>query len=141
MQVFISHAAADRALAEGLIAEFEKAGIEVWDPYRSLFPGDNWALAVGKALEASAVMVVLLTPNARQSPTIGHEVQYALTSGNYGGRVVPVLVNMATFEAGNEVPWILLHLEVVPVEGYPPDFRPVVERVQKITEPECHAAT
>ena len=134
MQVFISHASDDRQLAEDLARELQKSGINVWDAYRSLFPGDNWALEVGKALEASDVMVVLLTQNARESQTIGQEVQYALTSGNYRGRVVPVLVNMATFEAGREVPWILLHFETVQVAGYPPDFRPVVDRVQKFAE-------
>ena len=57
MQVFISHATADRPVAEDLMAEFEKAGIKAWDPYRSLYPGDNWALEIGKALESSDVMV------------------------------------------------------------------------------------
>ena len=139
MQVFISHASADRGLAEDLAAELEKGGIKAWDPYRSLFPGDNWALGVGKALEISDVMVVLLTPNAQDSPTIGQEVQYALTSGNYRGRVIPVLVNMATFEAGREIPWILLHFDMVQVAGYPPNFRPVVDRVQEISEAEFNA--
>jgi len=61
MQVFISHATGDQTLVEELATELQKSGINVWDPYRSLFPGDNWALEIGKALEASEVMVVLLT--------------------------------------------------------------------------------
>lgn len=141
MQVFISHASADRALVEQLAAELEKAGINAWDPYRTVMPGDNWAMEAGKVLEGSQLMIVLLTRNAQDSPSVGHEVQYALTSGNYRGRVLPVLVNMATFEAGREVPWVLLRFESVPVEGYPPNFRAVVERVQKIAQAECNAAT
>ncbi len=139
MEVFISHASADRGLAEELTAELEKAGIKTWNPYRSVMPGDNWPLEVGKALERSDVMVVLLTHHAQESPTVGRDVQYALTSGNYRGRVVPVLVNMPTFEAGREVPWVLLRFETVHVEGYPPNFRPVVDRLQKIAEAECNA--
>jgi hypothetical protein len=139
MQVFISHASADQPLAEHLASELQKSGINVWDAYRSLFPGDNWALETGKALAASDVMVVLLTRNSHESQTIKQDVQYALTSGNYRGRVLPVLVDFVTFQAGKDVPWILLHLEAVHVQGTPPDFRPVVERVQKISEAECNA--
>lgn len=139
MQVFISHASADRPLAEDLATELQKSGIRVWDAYRSLFPGDNWALETGKALEASDVMVVLLTRNSRESQSIKQDVQYALTSGNYRGRVLPVLVDFVTFQAGKDVPWILLRLNAVHVQGAPPDFRPVVEWVQKISEAECNA--
>lgn len=140
MQVFISHAVGDRDLAEELAAELDKAEVRAWNPYRSLFPGDNWALEAGKALESSDIMVVLLTHNAQESPTIAQEVQYALTSGNYRGRVVPVLVNMATYQLGREVPWILLRFDPVRANGYPPDFQDVVERVKKeIAEAECNA--
>ena len=139
MQVFISHASGDQPLAEELATELQKSGINVWDAYRSLFPGDNWALETGKALAASDVMVVLLTQNSRGSQTIKQDVQYALTSGNYRGRVLPVLVDFVTFQAGKDVPWILLRLEAVHVQGTPPDFRSVVEWVQKISEAECNA--
>ena len=141
MQVFISHASADRDLAEGLAAELEKAGIKAWAPYRSVMPGDNWALEVGKALETSQVMLVLLTRESQHSPDprVGQDVQYALTSGNYRGRVFPVLVNMRTFQASFELPWVLLRFENLRVEGDPPDFRPVVHRLEGIEEAECNA--
>ncbi len=139
MQVFISHASSDQQLAEKLAEGLRNAGVNVWDAYRSLYPGDNWALEIGKALDLSDVMVVLVTNHAYESRTVGQEVQYALTSGNYRGRVIPVLVNMATFETGHEVPWVLSRFEHVQVEGAPPDFRPVVERVQRIVGAECNA--
>ena len=53
--------------------------------------------------------------------------------------MVPVLVNMETFEAGKEVPWILLRLNLVPVTGYPPAFQPVAERVHQIAKAEFNA--
>jgi hypothetical protein len=139
MQVFISHASSDKTLAEHLAADLQKSGINVWDAYRSLFPGDNWALETGKALESSDAMVVLLTHNSPESQTIKQDVQYALTSGNYRGRVLPVLVDLVTFQAGKDVPWILLRLEAVHVQGNPPDFRPVLEWAQKISKAECNA--
>jgi hypothetical protein len=139
MQVFISHASADQQLAEDLATELQKAGINAWDAYRSLFPGDNWALEIGKALEASDVMLVLLTQNSHRSQTIKRDVQYALTSGNYRGRVLPILIDFVPLPAGEDVPWILMHLQSVRVHGTPPDFREVVERVQKISAPEYNA--
>ena len=140
MQVFMSHAAGDRQLAEDLAAELEKAEIKAWNPYRSLFPGDNWAMEAGKALESSNVMVVLLTHNAQESPTIAQDVQYALTSGNYRGRVVPVLVNMATYHSVAEVRGYSNAFHPVKADGHPPDFHAVVERVKKeVAEAECNA--
>jgi hypothetical protein len=138
MQVFISHAWADRDLVEKLTEELRKAGVQVWSPYDSLMPGDNWALETGKALATSDLIVVLFTRHAAESPTVGQEVQYAMTSGNYQGRVVPVLLDYVTFQAGHDVPWVLLRMDPVYVQT-PPDFGPVVKRVQKLSETGCNA--
>jgi hypothetical protein len=113
MQVFISHGAADAALARRVASALAEAGFTVWDP-ESVLPGDNWASAVGKALESSELMVVLCTRDGRGSSTLTREVQYALTSGNYRGRVVPVLVNFPmTYLAGKDLPWALLRMNPV----------------------------
>ncbi|OYV78608.1 MAG: hypothetical protein B7Z73_19535 [Planctomycetia bacterium 21-64-5] len=74
MQVFISHASADRDLADRLSGKLRDAGIDVWDP-SSIFPGDNWALETGNALAQSEVMVVLYTKNAREIATLSQDVQ------------------------------------------------------------------
>ncbi len=85
-------------------------------------------------------MVVLVTKNALGSAILRQDVQYALTSGNYRGRVVPVLVDSPTIEAGKDIPWILLRLAPIWVEGTAPDFSPVVKRVQEEIENGCNAS-
>jgi hypothetical protein len=138
MQVFISHSSTDRDLAGRLSRTLQDAGFDVWRP-ESIFHGDNWALETGKALEKSELMVVLVTKNALGSAILRQDVQFALTSGNYRGRVVPVLVDSPTIEAGKDIPWILLRLAPIWVEGAAPDFSPVVKRVQEEIENGCNA--
>jgi len=138
MRVFISHASHDQALANDLASAVRAAGMSVWTP-DFVSPGTNWHLEVGKALEQSDVMIVLFTPGGQHSSTLKQEVQYALTEGNYRGRVVPVLVNSPTFQAGTDVPWVLLRLTTVHLQGNPPDFGPVVRHLVELSRADCNA--
>ncbi|MFI5380766.1 MAG: toll/interleukin-1 receptor domain-containing protein [Tepidisphaerales bacterium] len=140
MRVFISHAAQDTALAIGLRDELAKAGMAVWNPEDEIYPGDNWAKKTGEALEHSEIMVALVTRHAVESGPLRNDVQFALTSGNYGGRVVPVLVDYPTFTAGTDVPWILLKLDPVLIESAQPDFQAIVGRVRDLAERDMHVA-
>ncbi|MGD0896304.1 MAG: toll/interleukin-1 receptor domain-containing protein [Thermoguttaceae bacterium] len=139
MQVFISHAVADVELAGQLSRELENAGFNVWSPERAILPGDNWAMETGKALENSDVMVALFSRRANPSPTLRQEVQYALTSGNYRGRVVPVFVDFVTLEPGLDVPWVLFRFEPIYLQSSSPDFAQVVARVQAVAKSGSHA--
>jgi hypothetical protein len=137
MQIFLSHSDANEALARRVASALEQAGFTVWNA-ESILPGDNWATAVGKALESSELMVVLFTREAKDSPSLRRDVQYALTSGNYRGRVVPVLVDFVAIEAGNDVPWVLLGMNPVYLNrvGNPSnlDVSQIVERVSAVAE-------
>ncbi|HEV3342688.1 MAG TPA: toll/interleukin-1 receptor domain-containing protein [Pirellulales bacterium] len=139
MQVFISHASSDRDLADRLSRKLREVGVEVWDP-SSILPGDNWALETGNALAASEIMVVLYSKNSWQTATLSQDVQYALTQGNYRGRVIPVFFGLSTVEAGKDVPWILLRLNPIWLEGESSDLAPVVARVQSDIESGCNAS-
>lgn len=139
MQVYISHASADRELAERLAARLRDAEIDVWDP-ATILPGDNWALETGRALEQSEVMVVLFTKNARGNPRLSQDVQYALTQGNYQGRVVPAFVGFSVVEAGKDVPWILLRLDPIWLGEDPVDLAVIVARVRAQIESGCNAS-
>jgi hypothetical protein len=140
MQVFISHASQDRALAIALARAVQAANMDVWTQ-NSISPGANWATEVSNALEQSDVMIVLFTRGARHSPTLKQDVQYALTNGKYNGRVLPVLVDLPTFEAGTDVPWVLLSLNSIHVQGSPPDFAPVVNQLVELSRVDSNAAT
>jgi len=129
MQVFISRSQVDEPLAEQLTSELRKAGLQVWSP-RELFPGDNWRLETGKALEASDVMVALFSRGAHDSE-VARDVQYALTFGKYEGRVIPVLIDFVTFEVGKDVPWVLLRMDPLYIQRSEPDYAEIVRRVQQ----------
>ena len=92
MQVFVSHSHSDSPLAARVSRALRKAGLQVWDPEVHLFLGDNWPAEVGRALEESDAMVVLLTPNSISSPHVKAEMMYALGSKSYRNRLIPVAV-------------------------------------------------
>ncbi len=102
MRVFLSYAHSERSFAQALAKHLSREGYKVWYPDQNLLPGDNWSLEVGKALEESNAMVVLLSPESARSEWQQREIQYALTSPHYQGRVVPVFVRQTT-----DFPWIL----------------------------------
>ena len=68
MKVFVSHSHADSELAARVSKALRNEGLDVWDPDLNLLPGDNWAAEVARAREESDAMVVLLTPDAINSP-------------------------------------------------------------------------
>ena len=122
MQVFISYAKSDRDWALKLSNYLKESGLEVWIDAANLFPGDNWALETGRALEICDAMVVLVSPEALQSERVRSEWQYALGNERFQGRLIPVLVRPAV-----EIPWILKTLQWI--EGEP---RAVSDRIAQV---------
>jgi hypothetical protein len=114
MQVFFSYAAADRELASDLAAGLKKEGYEVWLADDRLYPGDNWSLAIGRALEESDAMVVLLSPEAARAESVQREIDYALVSLNYKNKVIPVVVRPT-----RDYPWILDRFPMIRVGRSP----------------------
>lgn len=109
MKVFLNQARKDNDLARELRLRLEPEGFSVWTAKDQIFPGDNWAKKVAKALEDSELMVILLTPRAFESEFLRQNVQFALGSKKYAERVFSVFVG-PTMEAGKGVPWILSRL-------------------------------
>lgn len=107
MKVFLSYAAGDHDVAESLARELAAAGYDVWRWETSVLPGDNWATKTGDALRDSRAMIVLLSPEAVKSPNVRREIEYAIGSPNYEGRVIPVLLRPT------QVPWILNKLSPI----------------------------
>jgi hypothetical protein len=129
MRVFISHAKRDGPLADQLRGQLLQAGVDVWRDDQ-VYPGDNWAMKVGEALEQSDVLIALVTREAIESGRLVEDVQFALTSKRYRGRVIPVIVDRPTYEAGKDIPWILIKLDPIHVASARPDFEPVIDRVR-----------
>jgi hypothetical protein len=113
MQIFLSYNNTDAKLAGELSKGLSKLGYDVWFADRDLLPGDNWSLGIGRALESSDAMVVLVSPESAKSPTQSREVQYALGSPKYRGKVVSVLLGQASRIPTGSLPWILNRLAVI----------------------------
>ncbi len=108
MRIFISHSSTDAHTARNLARVLTRVGFQVWSPKEMILPGDNWARKAGEALEESDLMVALVTPNALASESVTQEIQYALTSEQYRGRLVPVFIG--SLPETSEMPWILRKL-------------------------------
>ncbi len=110
MKVFISYGHQDSELADYLADRLCEAGHAVWRSEEEVLPGENLALKVGQALEESDAMVVLVSPESIRSQWVREEINYALGSPNYAGRVIPVLVRPT-----KDMPWFLRTLKAVKV--------------------------
>lgn len=111
MQVFLSYAHQDAAFARALAEDLEKRGLSVWSHEAELLPGDNVWLRNGEALKNSEAMVVLVSPEAMRSEWVQHEIEYALGSRNYEGRLFPVQVRPTS-----SMPWILGKFKILDVK-------------------------
>src|ERR1043166_1709315 len=110
MKVFLSYSQEDRDVAKKLVSELEKGGLEIWDPAEARFPGDNWALRIGKALQESDAMVVLVSPKSMRSQSVRQEGEFALGSSRYKGRLIPVVVKPT-----KDMIWILKRFPTVEI--------------------------
>src|SRR5262245_30621627 len=102
IQVFMSYAQSEAGLAKELSSYLKAQGFRVFDPAVELLPGDNGRVEAGKALEASQAMVVLISPEAVNSPWVQGEIGFALGAKQYAGRLISIEV-----EPTKDVPWIL----------------------------------
>src|SRR5690242_14229260 len=130
MKVFLSHARKDAQLARELTEGLRRAGFTVWNAQEEIVPGDNWAKKVGKALDDSELMVILFTPRALESDWLREDIEFAIGSKKFEGRVFSVYVGPAS-KAGKDMPWILLKLPHRQV-GSANDFPGVVKDIEKL---------
>src|ERR1044071_7358316 len=110
VRIFISHSQTDSDLVRAVQARLNREGIDVLDPKHDLAPGDNFPLAIGRALERADAMVILFSPEAIRSDSLRFELEYALGNPRFKGRLVHVLTHPT-----NGLPWILDRLAVVEV--------------------------
>ena len=75
--VFISYASPDAAVANALVEALEQRGIKCWIAPRDVTPGAFYADAIVEAINASRVLVVVLTQNAVASTHVLREVERA----------------------------------------------------------------
>jgi hypothetical protein len=90
-RVFLSYSIGDEREAAVIRDELRQNGLDVW--WDAELPvGSNWAMEIGRALQKSDSMVVLVSPGALASDLVSREIQHALSSENFRNRVFPVFI-------------------------------------------------
>lgn len=107
MKVFISHSMEDADLAKKVAGAIRGAGLDVFDMYREVLPGDDPYASMSRALQESDAMIVLLTPRSIRSPYLKLELGFALGNPEFRDRVFPVIVAAPGRLSVDEIPWIL----------------------------------
>jgi len=124
MNIFISYSRSrDEKLAKDLAAHLQDAGHHVWYSGGGIFPGENPGQKAGRALEKSDAMLVLVSPDSMRSSWVRQEIDYALGTARFAGRVVPIIVKPT-----KEAPWIFKKFPTVSGVRQP---REVAQRVLK----------
>jgi len=99
--VYLSFSRRDERTAIRIAKELRSLGFVVWDDFQ-IAAGANWAVQVAEALERADAIVLLISPEYLASQWAQREIEYALSTAKYKGRVIPVMLRPT-----RDVPWIL----------------------------------
>ena len=78
--VFISHSAQDKAVADAVCAALENAGVRCWIAPRDVQPGRSFAGEITRAIQQSKAMVLIFSAHSNNSQQVLREVQLAVSS-------------------------------------------------------------
>ena len=76
--VFISHSAQDKKVAETICAAFEQDGIRCWVAPRDVRPGRSFPGEITRAIQQSKVMLLIFSRHSNSSEQVLREVQLAV---------------------------------------------------------------
>lgn len=91
--VFVTYSRADQAYVDELVAAFSQKGIKYWID-RYIDYGSRWPQVIRQQLDASAVVVVVMTPDAENSIWVGREIDQAESTGR---PILPLLLRGSRF--------------------------------------------
>jgi hypothetical protein len=78
--VFISHSAHNREVADAICEALEKAGIRCWVAPRDVRPGRSFPGEITRAIQQSKVMVMVFSSHSNNSEQVLREIQLATDS-------------------------------------------------------------
>ena len=76
--VFISHSAQDKKVAETICAALEESGIQCWVAPRDVRPGRSFPGEITRAIQQSKVMLLIFSQHSNSSEQVLREVQLAV---------------------------------------------------------------
>lgn len=104
MKIYMSYTKTDRELARKLGDRLRSDGLSVWDPGVEIFPGDNWGKSIGKALDTSDAMVVIVSPESAVNDTVRRDISFAIGNERYAWRLIPVYTPSMKAKNNADVP-------------------------------------
>jgi hypothetical protein len=78
--VFISHAAKDKAIADAVCAALEAEKMRCWVAPRDIRSGEHWAAAINNAIKKTPIMVLIFSASSNQSKQVARELTLAVNS-------------------------------------------------------------
>lgn len=103
-EIFLSHAARNRAFVERVADALRERGIRSWYSERHIRGAQQWHDEIGAALRRCDWFVVVLSPEAVTSKWVRRELLYALRDDRYQDRIIPLLHRPCDFE---QLSWTL----------------------------------
>jgi TolB-like protein len=97
--VFVSYASQDTAIANSLVEALEQHSIACWIAPRDVVAGEFYADAIVHAIDASRVLVLILSQHAAASPHILREVERASAKRH---PVISLRIDLAPLPSGLE---------------------------------------
>lgn len=106
-RAFVSYATEDRRFAVTLSRDLRKRGFEVWVDFEGLVPGtSDWETELRQAIDESFALLLVASPDSRQSPFVRSELLLADAKG------LPVYALWARGESWIDcIPMRLAHLQ------------------------------
>ena len=98
-EVFISYSHHDKAIADGVCANLEQAGIRCWIAPRDIAPGHDWPASISDAIKHSRVMVLIFSSRSNSSDDVGREL---ILAANNKLVIVPFRIEDIPPEPGKE---------------------------------------
>jgi predicted ATPase len=97
--VFISYSHLDKAVADAICVDLEKAGIRCWIAPRDIAPGLDWPTAISNAIAASHIMVLVFSSHSNSSQDVGREL---ILASNNNLVIIPVRLEDIEPEPGKQ---------------------------------------
>jgi hypothetical protein len=122
--VFLSYSRRDAAFMRRVCDDLSAEGLTVWTDETGLEPGTpDWEAAIDEALEQAGCMIVLLSPEAKESRWVGIETARAEARGT---PIIPVLLYGESLDA---VPLRLTNYQRIDARE---DYRRAADQLVKV---------
>jgi hypothetical protein len=87
-KVFISYASADSTFASQLAKELRDAKVKVWIAEGGIDPGEAWSRKLGKELQSSGAVILVVSPDSQVSDYVDKELH---TARDFNVPIIPVI--------------------------------------------------